>query len=186
MTSRTGAQSGAAASTSQWRARRRRNFGGAAAFAISAATLTIFSPLPGVAGADLELGYIAEITGDPQCGVALTTSLLKGIKDVNARRTHLCPAIGDITESFTLSVESLDGVSSATGILNGAMKLLGISEWADAPGGATTLDRVHGIVGPNWSGDAKAITPFFNVFDMPLIALSATSGSLSDKSRYLL
>ena len=87
--------------------------------------------------------------------------------------------------NITLGVKAFDTCGDATSALNSAVKefVLGNS-WNTNEQCNEHEYPVAAVIGPGYSYEAVHITPFLNLFEIPLISYSATSAELSDKSKY--
>ena len=92
----------------------------------------------------------------------------------------------NLLPNITLGVKVFDSCGSANLAMEQAIKKFVLGDaWKSRGKSCVEFDRpVVGVVGPFYSYEAEEITPFFNLFKIPLISYSATSTTLSDKERY--
>ena len=104
-------------------------------------------------------------------------ALLFSIDQINANETLL--------PNITLGVKAFDTCGDATSALNSAVKefVLG-KKWNSDEECAEHERPVIGVIGPGYSYEAVHITPFLNLFEIPLISYSATSPELSEKDEF--
>ena len=87
--------------------------------------------------------------------------------------------------NITLGVKAFDTCGDRTSALNSAVKEFVLGNNWDSNEHSLQPERpVIGVVGPAYSSEAVHITPFMNIFEIPLISFSATSAKLSDKDEY--
>lgn len=105
-------------------------------------------------------------------------AFLFSVDQINANKSLL--------PNITLGVKAFDTCGDATTALNSAVKefVLG-SKWHSSDEKCVKHEQpVAGVIGPGYSYEAVHITPFLNLFEIPLISYSATSPDLSDKKKY--
>ena len=104
-------------------------------------------------------------------------AMLFSIDQINANETLL--------PNITLGVKAFDTCGDATTALNSAVKefVLG-KNWKDDERCTEKEMPVIGVIGPGYSYEAVHITPFLNLFEIPVISYSATSPELSKKDRF--
>ena len=87
--------------------------------------------------------------------------------------------------NIKLGVKAFDTCGDRTSALNSAVKEFVLGNNWDSNEHSLQPERpVIGVVGPAYSSEAVHITPFMNIFEIPLISYSATSAKLSDKDEY--
>jgi hypothetical protein len=104
-------------------------------------------------------------------------AMLFSIDQINANETLL--------PNITLGVKAFDTCGDATSALNSAVKefVLG-KNWKSDDNCREHEMPVIGVIGPGYSYEAVHITPFLNLFEIPLISYSATSPELSEKNKF--
>ncbi len=104
-------------------------------------------------------------------------ALLFSIDQINVNESLL--------PNITLGVKAFDTCGDATSALNSAVKefVLGKSWNTDAHCTEHEMP-VIGVIGPGYSYESVQITPFLNLFGIPLISYSATSPELSNKDKF--
>ena len=92
----------------------------------------------------------------------------------------------NLLPNITLGVKVFDSCSSAKLAMEQAIKEFVLGDAWNARGkSCVEFDRpVVGVIEPYYSYEAEEITPFFNLFKIPLISNSAVSTTLSDNERY--
>ncbi|XP_028402405.1 metabotropic glutamate receptor 3-like [Dendronephthya gigantea] len=104
-------------------------------------------------------------------------AFLFAVDQINANETLL--------PNVTLGVKAFDTCGDATSALNSAVKEFVLGKHWNTEEHCTENERqVVGVIGPGYSSEAVHITPFLNLFEIPLISYSATSPVLSDKKKY--
>ena len=87
--------------------------------------------------------------------------------------------------NLTLGVKAFDTCGDATSALNSAVKEFVLGKaWNTEKHCENNERQVVGVIGPGYSNEAVHITPFLNLFEIPLISYSATSPVLSNKKKY--
>lgn len=118
-------------------------------------------------------------------GIEVLEALLFAVDRINANKTFL--------PNITIGVKAFDTCGSETAALDRAVKAFVLGGGRNSYAGTGSFNAgvcteharpVLGVIGPGFSYEAEQITPFLNLFEIPLISYSATSPKLSDKSKY--
>lgn len=115
---------------------------------------------------------------NPFLGMEVLEALLFSIDQINANKSFL--------PNVTLGVKAYDTCASKTAALDRAVKefVLGRTWNSSTEPCNHHAHPVIGVIGPGYSFEAVHVTPFLELFEIPLISFSATSPQLSDKSKF--
>ena len=120
-------------------------------------------------------------------GICSLSNSLRAIQEIEAMLYALDKINADerLLPNVKLGVKAFDTCGDRTSALNSAVKEFVLGNDWDSTDGCQQPERpVIGVVGPAYSKEAVHITPFINLFEIPLISYSATSAKLSDKDEY--
>ena len=167
------------------------NFQWFCSFLITLSTSTSFSTTEktsrAVIAGNVTLGGLFPLHFPGETGPCSVFNSLRAIQEIEAMLFSIdqINANETLLPNVTLGVKAFDTCGDATSALNSAVKefVLG-KNWKDDEHCTEKEMPVIGVIGPGYSYEAVHITPFLNLFEIPVISYSATSPELSKKDRF--
>ena len=120
-------------------------------------------------------------------GSCSRSNSLRAIQEIEAMLYAVDKINADdkLLPNIKLGVKAFDTCGDRTSALNSAVKEFVLGNKWDSTDQCREPERpVIGVVGPAYSNEAVHITPFMNLFEIPLVSYSATSAKLSNKDEY--